>query len=93
MTLKVCSVDSEIVWASVEDNLLDAFLKCYSGNVQPRRGPGADPGHVGQIISFGWPRNTLVFSWRRWLELGRSGSVCVGCCLHDSNVEKLVDDG
>jgi len=38
--------------------LLDASLVRCSGHVPLGRDPGEDPGHVGETMSLGWPRNT-----------------------------------
>ena len=70
---------------------LDAFLKKCFGHVQLGRGPEAETGHVGEIISLSRPRYALVFpqrSWRRWPGLLRSGSFCLGCCPCNSTLDK-----
>lgn len=48
--------------------------------------PLEDPGHVGGTILLGQPGKTLGFPWRRWskwLERGRSESLCFDCCPSD----------
>uniref|UniRef100_A0A3P8PUB1 Ig-like domain-containing protein n=1 Tax=Astatotilapia calliptera TaxID=8154 RepID=A0A3P8PUB1_ASTCA len=71
-----------------------SWVRC-SRHVPPGGGPGADPGHAGEIICLGWPGNALVFpqiSWRRWLGRGRSGPLCLGCCPRDPASDKADED-
>uniref|UniRef100_A0A8D0CHB3 Reverse transcriptase domain-containing protein n=1 Tax=Scleropages formosus TaxID=113540 RepID=A0A8D0CHB3_SCLFO len=66
--------------------LLDASLGRCSGLVPLGGGLGADPGHVGETMSPGWPGNALGFpqrNWRRCAGRGRSGVLCSDCCPRD----------
>lgn len=45
----------------------------------------------GEITSLSWPGNALVFSpisWRRWVERGSGRLFCLGCCPHDTDLDK-----
>ncbi|KAK3538878.1 hypothetical protein QTP86_018763 [Hemibagrus guttatus] len=56
----------------------DVSLERCSGHAPPGRGPGEDPGHAGETMSFGWPGNALGSlrkSWRKWLGRGRQFSL------------------
>ncbi|KAK3557981.1 hypothetical protein QTP86_005631 [Hemibagrus guttatus] len=53
----------------------DVSLERCSGHAPSGRGPGEDPGHAGETMSFGWPGNALGSlrkSWRKWLGRGRT---------------------
>uniref|UniRef100_A0A3B5LMI1 Myosin tail domain-containing protein n=1 Tax=Xiphophorus couchianus TaxID=32473 RepID=A0A3B5LMI1_9TELE len=56
--------------------LLDTSLMRCSGHVPPGGGPGEDPGHAGETMSLGWPRNGPGFppkSWKKWPGGGKAG--------------------
>lgn len=45
----------------------------------------------GEITSLSWLGNALVFSpisWRRWVERGSGRLFCLGCCPHDTDLDK-----
>ncbi|KAK3538143.1 hypothetical protein QTP70_032395 [Hemibagrus guttatus] len=66
----------------------DVSLERCSGHALLGRGPGEDPGHAGETMSFGWPGNasgSLRKSWRKWLGRGRAEqSSCVLPVSHSS---------
>lgn len=59
-----------------ELGILNISLGRSFGHFQIERGPGADLGHAGEIISLSCPVNTLVSNWesrKKWLGRGVSG--------------------
>lgn len=54
-------------------------------------GSGEDQGHAGGTMSLGWPGNALVSPgkcWRKCLGRGKSGRLCLDCCLCDPAPDK-----
>lgn len=63
---------------------LDATLRSHLGHLHAQDDSGADLGHTGEIISFGWPGKALRSPGRKRL----SGPLCWGCSPHKWNRQK-----
>ena len=73
---------------------LEASLGRCLVHVQLGRGPGADPGHAGEIISpdcLGNASASPSRNKRRWLGRGRPGLLCLGCCPFNPNMDKWIN--